>query len=54
MLVEKADMFPAECIVRGYLAGSGLKEYQKQGTVCGIQLPEGLENSCLLYTSRCV
>ncbi len=32
MLVKKADMFPAECIVRGYLAGSGLKEYQKQGT----------------------
>ena len=39
MLVKKADMFPAECIVRGYLAGSGLKEYQKQGTVCGIQSP---------------
>ena len=45
MLVKKADMFPAECIVRGYLAGSGLKEYQKQGTVCGIQLPEGLQES---------
>ena len=45
MLVKKADMFPAECIVRGYLAGSGLKEYQKQGTVCGIQLPEGLKES---------
>ena len=48
MLVKKADMFPAECIVRGYLAGSGLKEYQKQGTVCGIQLPEGLVNSSKL------
>ena len=36
------DRFPAECIVRGYLAGSGLKEYEKQGTVCGIELPEGL------------
>ena len=40
MLVKKAEMFPVECIVRGYLAGSGLKEYQRQGTVCGIQLPE--------------
>ena len=48
MLVKKADMFPAECIVRGYLAGSGLAEYQKQGTVCGIQLPEGLVNSSKL------
>ena len=48
MLVKKADMFPAECIVRGYLAGSGLKEYQKQGAVCGIQLPEGLVNSSKL------
>ena len=48
MLVKKADMFPAECIVRGYLAGSGLKEYQKQGTVCGIQLPEGLVSSSKL------
>ena len=45
MLVKKAEMFPVECIVRGYLAGSGLKEYQQQGTVCGIQLPEGLVNS---------
>ena len=48
MLVKKAEMFPIECIVRGYLAGSGLKEYQKQGTVCGIQLPEGLVNSSKL------
>lgn len=48
MLVRKAEMFPVECIVRGYLAGSGLKEYQKQGTVCGIQLPEGLVNSSKL------
>lgn len=48
MLVHKAEMFPVECIVRGYLAGSGLKEYQKQGTVCGIQLPEGLVNSSKL------
>lgn len=45
MLVKKAEMFPVECIVRGYLAGSGLKEYRKQGTVCGIELPEGLVES---------
>ena len=48
MLVRKADMFPVECIVRGYLAGSGLKEYEKTGEVCGIRLPEGLENSSQL------
>ena len=48
MLVRKAEMFPIECIVRGYLAGSGLKEYQREGTVCGIQLPEGLVNSSKL------
>jgi phosphoribosylaminoimidazole-succinocarboxamide synthase len=48
MLVKKADMFPIECIVRGYLAGSGLKEYQASGTVCGIKLPEGLVNSSKL------
>lgn len=48
MLVKKAQMLPIECIVRGYLAGSGLKEYQRQGTVCGIALPEGLENSSAL------
>ena len=48
MLVKKADMFPLECIVRGYLAGSGLAEYQKQGTVCGIELPSGLANSSKL------
>ena len=48
MLVKKAEMFPVECIVRGYLAGSGLKEYQREGTVCGIALPEGLVNSSKL------
>ena len=48
MLVKKADMFPVECIVRGYLAGSGLKEYRAEGTVCGIELPEGLDNSSQL------
>ncbi len=42
ILVRKAKVVPFECIVRGYLAGSGLKEYQKQGTVCGIPLPPGL------------
>ncbi len=48
MLVKKCEMFPAECIVRGYLAGSGLKEYQREGSVCGIALPEGLVNSSKL------
>jgi len=42
MLVHKCDMLPVECVVRGYLAGSGLKEYKKKGTVCGISLPPGL------------
>lgn len=42
ILVKKAPVVPIECVVRGYLAGSGLKEYQKQGTVCGIPLPSGL------------
>jgi len=42
VLVKKAKVVPIECIVRGYLAGSGLKEYEKHGTVCGIQLPKGL------------
>ena len=50
MLVKKASMFPVECIVRGYLAGSGLKEYQAQGTICGVPLPEGLDNSSRLDT----
>ena len=48
MLVRKAEMFPVECIVRGYLAGSGLKEYRRAGTVCGIELPGGLVNSSKL------
>ncbi len=48
MLVRKAEMFPVECIVRGYLAGSGLAEYKESGTVCGIHLPAGLENSSKL------
>jgi phosphoribosylaminoimidazole-succinocarboxamide synthase len=48
MLVKKASVFPVECIVRGYLAGSGLKEYRAQGTVCGIPLPGGLAESSQL------
>ena len=42
MLVRKAEVVPFECVVRGYLAGSGWKEYRKQGTVCGMPLPPGL------------
>ena len=48
MLVKKAEVFPVECIVRGYLAGSGLKEYEREGTVCGIALPAGLVDSSRL------
>src|SRR5437868_5383554 len=44
MLVRKADVVPVECVVRGYLAGSGWKEYRSAGTVCGIVLPPGLQN----------
>ncbi len=42
MLVKRAEMFPVECVARGYLAGSGWKEYRASGTVCGIPLPAGL------------
>jgi len=42
MIVHELEMFPIECVVRGYLAGSGWAEYQKSGTVCGIELPAGL------------
>jgi phosphoribosylaminoimidazole-succinocarboxamide synthase len=42
MLVKRAQMFPVECVARGYLAGSGWKEYKASGTVCGIPLPPGL------------
>lgn len=45
MLVKKLKMVPVECIVRGYITGSGWKSYQKDGTVCGITLPEGLQES---------
>lgn len=51
MLVKKAQMFPIECIVRGYLTGSGFKDYLKTGTVCGIELTGGLENSAKLPTT---
>lgn len=42
MVVDKAEVIPFECVVRGYLEGSGLKEYQQQQSVCGISLPAGL------------
>ncbi len=48
MLVKKAAPMPVECIVRGYLSGSGWKEYRKSGTVCGITLPAGLVESSKL------
>ncbi|WP_323748516.1 phosphoribosylaminoimidazolesuccinocarboxamide synthase [Anaerosoma tenue] len=48
MIVKKAEVFPVECIVRGYLAGSGWKEYREHGTVCGQKLPEGLVESSRL------
>ena len=41
-IAKKLEMFPIECVVRGYISGSGWKEYQADGTVCGIALPEGL------------
>ena len=45
MLVKRAKMIEIECVARGYISGSGWKEYQKQGTVCGIRLPNGLRES---------
>jgi phosphoribosylaminoimidazole-succinocarboxamide synthase len=45
MLVKKAEVLPVECIVRGYITGSALKEYKKTGEVCGIKLPEGLKEA---------
>ena len=45
MVVRRAEMFPVECVARGYLSGSGWKEYKASGTVCGIQLPTGLKES---------
>jgi len=45
MLVRKTEVVPVECVVRGYLAGSGWKEYRQHGTVCGLRLPSGLRES---------
>ena len=45
MMVRRAEMFPVECVVRGYLSGSGWKEYKAAGSVCGIKLPAGLRES---------
>ncbi|HEY3275329.1 MAG TPA: phosphoribosylaminoimidazolesuccinocarboxamide synthase [Syntrophorhabdaceae bacterium] len=51
MIVRKAKPFPVECVVRGYLAGSGWKEYSETGSVCGIKLPKGLVESSRLETA---
>jgi len=48
MLVKRAEMFPVECVARGYLAGSGWKEYQSSKAVCGIDLPPDLEDGSRL------
>jgi phosphoribosylaminoimidazole-succinocarboxamide synthase len=48
MIVRKAEPLPIECVVRGYLAGSGWKDYQETGTVCGIKLPAGLKRASQL------
>jgi phosphoribosylaminoimidazole-succinocarboxamide synthase len=45
MLVERLEMFPVECVVRGYITGSGWKDYQRTGAVCGVELPDGLVES---------
>jgi phosphoribosylaminoimidazole-succinocarboxamide synthase len=45
LVVRKLEIFPVECVVRGYLSGSGWKEYQRDGSVCGIELPPGLRES---------
>lgn len=45
MMVKKLEMLPVECIVRGYITGSGWASYKENGTVCGIKLPEGLRES---------
>ncbi|MFD2840294.1 phosphoribosylaminoimidazolesuccinocarboxamide synthase [Populibacterium corticicola] len=48
MICRRLEMFPVECVVRGYLTGSGLVEYTADGTVCGVPLPEGLEDGSRL------
>jgi len=45
MIVQRAEMFPVECVVRGYISGSAWKEYKATGKVCGIELPAGLRES---------
>lgn len=45
MLVKKVEIIPVECIVRGYLEGSGLKDYKRTGKICGIRLPEGMKQA---------
>jgi phosphoribosylaminoimidazole-succinocarboxamide synthase len=50
MVVKKCEVVPIECVVRGYLVGSGWKEYQASGTVCGIELPPGLQQASQLET----
>src|SRR5271155_5460014 len=45
MIVQRAEMFPVECVVRGYISGSAWKDYQATGKVCGIALPKGLRES---------
>src|SRR3974390_3423263 len=48
MLVRRAKMFPIECVARGYLAGSGWKDYRATGAICGISLPTGLQDGSRL------
>src|SRR5687767_10029801 len=48
VIVKRCEVVPVECVARGYLVGSGLKEYQQTGMVCGIRLPEGLKTASKL------
>ena len=48
MLARRAEVIPVECVVRGYLTGSGLKQYRAEGQVCGVALPGGLDESSRL------
>ena len=48
MVCERLDMFPVECVARGYLTGSGLLDYHRDGEVCGIALPAGLQDGSRL------
>lgn len=51
MLVRRLEMFPIECVVRGYIVGSGWKDYQRTGAVCGVRLPEGLRECAKLSSA---